>query len=165
MDPTTAVLGVIALILLIAALVLGNSMAEKGLLLAGKTLWKNGLMLLFGFIIAGLVQVMVPQEWIIRFLGSGSGIRGLLTACVLGGIMPGAPYAVFPLIGGLYKAGAGIGALVSFSVAWSLWSFSRLPVEMALVDPKVALIRYASTFLVPPLAGMLASVIARIVSL
>ena len=38
---------------------------------------------------------------------------------------------------------------------------SPLPVEMALIDPKPALIRYATTFVVPPLAGLLAEVIAR----
>ncbi len=163
MDPTTIILGVIALILLGTALYLGDQMAQRGLQLAGKTLWKNGLMLLFGFIIAGLVQVMVPQEWITRYLGAESGLKGLLTASVIGGLIPGAPYAVFPLLGGLYKAGAGIGAIVSFSAAWSLWSVSRLPVEIALVDPKAALIRYASTFLVPPLAGLLATLISRVV--
>lgn len=162
MDPTTVILGIIAAILLAAAFFIRRDLPRQGLLLAGKTLWRNGLMLLFGFIIAGLVQVMVPQEWITRFLGSESGLKGLLTGCVLGGLMPGAPYAIFPLLGGLYKAGAAIGPLVSFSAAWSLWSVTRLPVEMALLDPKVALIRFASTFLVPPLAGMLAAVISKV---
>jgi uncharacterized membrane protein YraQ (UPF0718 family) len=163
MDTTTLILGIIAVGLLVAAFFIRRGLPQEGLLLAGKTLWRNALMLLFGFIIAGMVQVMVPQEWITRFLGSESGLKGLLTGCVIGGLMPGAPYAVFPLLGGLYKAGAAVGPIVSFSVAWSLWSVTRLPIEMALVDPKVALIRFASTFLVPPLAGMLATVISKLV--
>jgi uncharacterized membrane protein YraQ (UPF0718 family) len=76
--------------------------------------------------------------------------------------VPGSPYAVFPIVGGLYKAGASLGAVVSFVSAWSLWSVSRLPVEMALVDPKPALVRYAITFVVPPIAGLLAQAIARL---
>jgi len=163
MDTTTLILGIIAAGLLVAAFFIRRGLPQEGLLLAGKTLWRNALMLLFGFIIAGLVQVMVPQEWITRFLGSESGMKGLLTGCVIGGLMPGAPYAVFPLLGGLYKAGAAVGPIVSFSTAWSLWSVTRLPIEMALVDPKVALIRFASTFLVPPLAGMLATMISKLV--
>ena len=111
MDTTTLILGIIAAGLLVAAFFIRRGLPQEGLLLAGKTLWRNALMLLFGFIIAGLVQVMVPQEWITRFLGSESGMKGLLTGCVIGGLMPGAPYAVFPLLGGLYKAGAAVGPI------------------------------------------------------
>ena len=163
MDPTTLILGIIAAVLLAASFFIRRDLPQEGLLLAGKTLWRNALLLLFGFIIAGMIQVMVPQEWITRFLGSGSGLKGLLTGSIIGGLMPGAQYAVFPLLGGLYKAGAAIGPIVSFSAAWSLWSVTRLPVEMALVDPKVALIRYGSTFVVPPLAGLLATLISRLI--
>jgi hypothetical protein len=52
--------------------------------------------------------------------------------------------------------------VVGFVTAWSLWSVSRLPVEMALIDPKVALVRYAVTFVVPPIAGLLAEPIIRL---
>jgi len=51
---------------------------------------------------------------------------------------------------------------VGFVSAWSLWSIQRLPVEMALIDPKAALVRYAITFVVPPLAGLLASAVDRL---
>jgi virulence-associated protein VagC len=46
--------------------------------------------------------------------------------------------------------------MVGFITAWSLWSVTRLPVEVALIDPKVALIRYGITFIVPPAAGLIA---------
>ena len=52
--------------------------------------------------------------------------------------------------------------LLGFVSAWSLWSVTRLPVEIALIDPKPALMRYAVTFVVPPLAGMLAQAIERL---
>jgi uncharacterized membrane protein YraQ (UPF0718 family) len=82
-------------------------------------------------------------------------------ACVVGGLVPGSPYAVFPIVAGLYRAGAGLGAVVAFVSAWSLWSVSRLPVEMALIDSRVALIRYGITFLVPPAAGLIANALLR----
>ena len=75
--------------------------------------------------------------------------------------MHGPPYATFPLVAGLHGAGASLGAVVGFVSAWALWSVTRLPVEMALIDPKAALIRYAVTFVVPPIAGLLAEAIAR----
>jgi hypothetical protein len=52
---------------------------------------------------------------------------------------------------------------VGFISAWSLWSVSRLSLEIALVDPKVALLRYAITFVVPLLAGLLANGVSGMV--
>jgi hypothetical protein len=77
-------------------------------------------------------------------------------------LVPGAPYAVFPLVASLYREGAGIGTVVGFVSAWSLWSATRLPTEIALIDPKPALMRYAVTFAVPPLAGMLAQAVEHL---
>lgn len=76
--------------------------------------------------------------------------------------MPGAPYAVFPLVAVFYQGGASLGAVVGFVSAWSLWSISRLPVEMALIDPKAALVRYGITFVVPPLAGLMANAVSQL---
>jgi hypothetical protein len=63
----------------------------------------------------------------------------------------------------LYKAGAGLGAVVGFISAWALWSVSRLPIELALINPKVALLRYAITFIVPPAAGYVANGLSKFV--
>jgi uncharacterized membrane protein YraQ (UPF0718 family) len=116
---------------------------------------------LLGFVVAGLAQVLIPRDLIVRWLGPQAGIKGILIGCVVGGLVPGAPYATFPLVGALYEAGASLGAAVGFISAWALWSLSRLPVEIALIDSRVALVRYGVTFLVPPLAGLLADAIAR----
>jgi uncharacterized membrane protein YraQ (UPF0718 family) len=157
MDTTTLVLAIVAILLLAIAFWRARDLPLTGLLTAGRTLWRNLPILLLGFVIAGLVQVVVPQEVITRLLGSQSGIKGILVACVAGGLMPGSPYAVFPLAGALYQSGAGLGAVVSFISAWSLWSVARLPVEVAVIDPQVALIRYGITFIVPPIAGIVAN--------
>ena len=86
----------------------------------------------------------------------------MLVGCVVGGLVPGAPYATFPLVAALYQAGASLGAVVGFVSAWALWSVTRPPVEMALIAPKPALVRYAITFIVPPIAGLVAEAVARL---
>jgi uncharacterized membrane protein YraQ (UPF0718 family) len=162
MDTTTLVLAAVAVILLAIAFWRGRNLPLAGLLAAGRTLWRNLPILLLGFVIAGLVQVLVPKELISRWLGVQSGVKGVLIACVVGGLVPGSPYATFPLVAALYQAGASLGAVVGFVAAWSLWSASRLPLEMALIDPRPALVRYGLTFVVPPLAGLLANVVSRL---
>lgn len=161
MNMTTLLLGVITVLLLIVAYSRGNDLPVRGLLAAGRSLWRNLLLLLFGFAIAGLVQVLLPRPVITQWLGAQAGIKGILIACVAGGLIPGPPYAVFPLAASLHAAGAGLGAVVGFVSAWALWSVSRLPVEIALIGTQPALIRYAVTFAVPPLAGIVAGVLVR----
>jgi len=163
METTTLVLAAITIILLAIAYVRGRDLPLAGILSAGRTLWKNLAIVLLGFLIAGLVQVLVPKELIARWLGTGAGAKGVLLGCVVGGLVPGSPYAVYPIVAGLYRAGASLGAVVGFISAWSLWSVSRLSLEIALVDPKLALLRYAITFVVPPLAGFVANVASRLV--
>jgi uncharacterized membrane protein YraQ (UPF0718 family) len=162
MDTTTLILVVVAGILLVIAYWQGRSLPLAGLQAAGNTLWRNLPLLLVSFIIAGLVQVLIPRELISGWLGTHSGIKGIIISSIVGGLIPGAPVAVFPVVGALYKGGASLGAVVSFITAWSLWSVSRLPLEIALIDPKAAIIRYGITFVVPPIAGLLAQAINRL---
>ena len=162
-DMTTLVLAVAAAVLLALAFREGPNVAVDGLLAAWNTLRRNLALLILGFVLAGLVQVLIPRELITHWLGDEAGIKGILIGCVVGGLVPGAPYATFPLVASLYQAGASIGAVVGFVSAWALWSVSRLPIEIALVDPRPAMIRYAVTFVVPPLAGLLAEVVDRFV--
>lgn len=164
MDTISIILIALALILLIIALMRGKSFALNGLKLTAVNIWQNLPLLVAGFLIAGLMQVLLLKELISTWLGSQSGIKGVLLGCLTGGLIPGSPYAVFPIVSSLYKSGAGLGAIVGFVTAWSLWSVSRLPVEVALIDPKVALIRYTITLMIPPAAGLLAQALSRFIS-
>ena len=162
MNTTTWILVAVAAILLVIAFRQDRDLPLAGLLAAGRTLWRNLLLLLLGFVVAGLAQVLIPRELITRWLGTEAGVKGVLIGCVVGGLVPGAPYATFPLVAALYQGGASLGAVVGFVSAWSLWSVSRLPLEMALIDPRPALVRYVITFVVPPIAGLLAEAVARL---
>jgi uncharacterized membrane protein YraQ (UPF0718 family) len=163
MDTTTLVLVGLAIALFIYALIRDQQIALTGLKLAGSTLWQNLVMLLAGFLIAGLMQVLLPKELISKWLGAQAGGKAIWIGCLVGGLFPGSPYSTFPIVASLYQSGAGLGAVVGFITAWALWSVTRLPIEMALLDPKVALIRYAITFVVPPAAGYLASGLSKLI--
>jgi uncharacterized membrane protein YraQ (UPF0718 family) len=127
-----------------------------GLKLGAKSMWDNLLILLASFAVAGLVQVLIPNEWISRWLGTEAGFKGILLGCVAGGLVPGSPYSIFPVIASFYEAGASIGTIVGFITAWSLWSVSRLPLELAIVGPKVTWVHVISTLIFPPIAGVIA---------
>nr|MBC7245688.1 permease [Chloroflexota bacterium] len=163
MDSATLVMAAIALVLLVLAYLRGSSVCVAGVKAGAQMLWNVLLLLLLSFLVAGLMQVLLPKEQIRRWLGTESGLRGILLGCLAGGIVPGPPYAVFPIVASLHRAGAGIGAVVGFVSAWSLWSASRFPTEFAILGPRVALIRFLSTLLFPPIAGWLAQfILARL---
>jgi uncharacterized protein len=116
-------------------------------------------MLIFAFALSGLVQAIVPKETIAQWLGQQSGWKGIWIGCLAGAVTPGGPATSFPLVAGLYHAGAGIGTLVAYITAWSLWALVRLPLEIAFIGPRFAVIRLACTFFMPPIAGFLAHVL------
>lgn len=116
---------------------------------------RESLLLIAAFLTAGLLQALVKKEVITHWLGREAGIKGILLACLGGGLIPGGPYAYYPIAGALLSSGAGLGVLVAFVTAKNLWSVSRLPYEFAILGATITVRRYLITFLIPPLLGML----------
>jgi len=117
-------------------------------------------LLIFSFIVAGMVQVLVPQQLLSKWVGTESGMRGIFIGTVAGALAPGGPYVSLPVAAGLLQAGAGVGTMVAFLTGWSLWAVSRLPMEVGILGWKFTLIRIASTFFFPPIAGWIAQMFA-----
>ena len=113
-------------------------------------------LLLAAFLVAGLTQVLVTQEFVQRWLGVSAGWRGILLAGLGGALIPGGPYAYYPIAAVLLRSGASLGVLITFVAAKNLWSISRLPMEFALLGPRLTLLRFAATLIIPPLLGLLA---------
>jgi uncharacterized membrane protein YraQ (UPF0718 family) len=113
-------------------------------------------LLLAVFAIAGLVEVLVPKEKVAALLGDQAGFRGIMIGSLAGAITPGGPYVSFPIVASIYHAGAGIGTIVAYVTAWSLWAVARLPLEISIVGPRLTLVRVLSTLIFPPIAGLLA---------
>jgi uncharacterized membrane protein YraQ (UPF0718 family) len=110
-----------------------------------------------GLVIASAVGVLVPKDKVARWLGAESGFSGLLIASALGMITPGGPYASFPLVLSLSKAGADIGALIAFLTAWAASSISRLVIwEIPMLGFDFAMLRFAASVPLPLLAGFAA---------
>jgi uncharacterized membrane protein YraQ (UPF0718 family) len=91
-------------------------------------------------------------------VGGESGIRGILIGTVAGAITPGGPYVSMPIAAGLLRAGAGMGTMVAFLTAWSIWAVARLPLEVGIMGWKFTGIRIACSFFFPPVAGFLAQI-------
>ncbi len=152
----TLVMAILAVILLIIGYSKGEGQHIAGLKSAMKMTVDVLPLLIFAFIMAGMIQTLLPQELLSKWIGEESGIRGILIGTVAGGITPGGPYVSLPLAAGFLRAGAGIGTMVAFLTAWSLWAVARLPMEIGVMGWKFTFVRLACTFFFPPIAGLLA---------
>lgn len=106
------------------------------------------------FLTAGFLQGLIKKDTITRWLGREAGLKGILLACLGGGLIPGGPYVYYPIAGALLSSGAGLGVLVAFVSAKNLWSVSRLPYELAILGTTITIRRYLLTLLIPPLLGI-----------
>jgi uncharacterized membrane protein YraQ (UPF0718 family) len=152
----TLVMACLAIILLIMGYSKGEGQHIAGLKSALKMTTEILPLLVFAFIMAGMIQVLLPQELLSKWIGEESGIRGILLGTLAGGITPGGPYVSLPLAAGFLRAGAGIGTMVAFITAWSLWAVTRMPMEIGIMGWKFTFVRLACTFFFPPIAGFLA---------
>jgi uncharacterized membrane protein YraQ (UPF0718 family) len=159
----TIIMGALALIFFLIAYYKGEGQHIIGMRSALRMTVQILPLLIFAFIVAGMVQVLVPQEILSEWVGAESGMRGIFIGTVTGALAPGGPYVSLPVAAGLLQAGAGVGTMVAFLTGWSLWAVSRLPMEVGIMGWRFTLIRIASTFFFPPIAGLIAQVIAVVV--
>jgi len=110
-------------------------------------------------LIEGLMQAAIPSEVIANFLGKEAGLKGIALGSLLGSVVPGGPYVVFPLLGGLYRAGVGVGTVIAFVTAWSLISLARIPMEFAFLGIKIVALRLALSLILPIVLGVLGEMI------
>lgn len=75
-------------------------------------------------VLIGLLDVWVPKETMIKYMGADSGIKGIVIALLLGSLAAGPLYAAFPIAAILMKKQARFAYVLFFLGAWSS---SKLP--------------------------------------
>ncbi|MDH7499992.1 MAG: permease [candidate division NC10 bacterium] len=155
----TVVMAILAILLLLIGSSRGGGEHWAGLKWAVQLLIQILPLLVFAFIVAGMIQVLVPQELLSRWIGEKSGTRGIWIGTVAGGFSPGGPYVSLPIVAALLHSGASVGTLVAFLTGWSLWAVARIPMEVGILGWRFTLIRLGSTFFFPPIAGWIAQLL------
>lgn len=153
---STLIMAVLALLLLAFGYIKGGGQHITGLQAAWKMMLDILPLLIFAMIVASMVPILLPKELIAKWVGGESGFRGILVGSVAGAFTPGGPFVSFPIAASLLRSGASIGAMVAFITGWLIYSLSRLPLEVGILGWKFTLIRIASTFFFPPIAGLIA---------
>jgi uncharacterized membrane protein YraQ (UPF0718 family) len=95
------------------------------------------------FLLLGLLDVWVPRETMMRFMGPGSGVKGPLIAFALGSAAAGPLYGAFPVAAMLMKKGASFMNIMIFIGAWSTTKIPMFLFETQALGYRFALARLA----------------------
>ena len=162
-------LDVSTIVLAAAAVVLAGIayLKDPGLPLLGA---KNGFSMLafvlprmvVALLLAGLMQVLVPQDFVSRHFGQGGGLRALLLATLAGVVTPGGPMVTMPFMVALANSGAALSSLVAYMTAWSLFGLQRIIAwEAPIMGWRFVFARVVPSLAFPMIAGWLVSVFNR----
>jgi len=95
------------------------------------------------FILIGLLDVWIPKETMIRLMGEGSGVKGILLAFLFGTVAAGPLYAAFPVAIVFMKKHVKFSNIVILLGAWGATKLPMLLFEMTALGFKFALLRLA----------------------
>lgn len=95
------------------------------------------------FLLLGLLDVWVPRTTMVKYMGEGSGIKGILLAFLIGSAAAGPLYGAFPVAAVFMKKGVKFLNLMVFIGAWSATKIPMLMFEIDSLGLKFALTRLA----------------------
>jgi uncharacterized membrane protein YraQ (UPF0718 family) len=110
--------------------------------------------LLFGFLVAGILSMLVSQRLVERHLG-GRGIWPVLKASVLGVPLPLCSCGVIPVSMSLHKHGAGKGSTIAFLISTPQTGVDSIFVTLSLLGPVFAIFRPGAAFVSGIIGGVL----------
>jgi uncharacterized membrane protein YraQ (UPF0718 family) len=156
MDTSFVILLGLTVIALGVALARDPPLVVRGFQSSGRLLSGVWMELALGFVLAGLLDVLIPAPVLSRWLGPENLGRGILVGWAAGLVMPGGPYLVFPVAANLLRGGAAPGPLISLLTAKTLVSPIRmLTYEAPLLGWPLTLARLLPGVLLPPVLGLI----------
>jgi uncharacterized membrane protein YraQ (UPF0718 family) len=121
--------------------IINQSVGLKALGVAGYSFKEMALVIPPVFILLGLLDVWVPREMMVKYMGEGSGLMGIILAILLGSAAAGPLYGAFPVAAVFMKKGAKFSNVLIFIGAWSTTKIPMFLFEMSALGAKFALTR------------------------
>lgn len=158
-DLPTLILVSLALVLAVVAYVKDPGLPWIGAKTGFSLLWVILPRLVPALLLAGLLQVLVPQDLVARYFGRTGGLKAILIASAAGFITPGGPMVTVPFMVVLANSGMALPPLVAYMTSWSLFGMQRIITwEAPLMGWHFVAVRVVSSLAFPVLAGWLVAV-------
>lgn len=113
------------------------------------------------FVLLGLLDIWVPREKMIKYMGEGSGLKGIVLSILIGSAAAGPLYGAFPVAAVFMKKGVKFSNILIFIGAWSTTKIPMLLFETASLG-----IQFAITRLLIDIPGIIiiAYVLSKLIS-
>ena len=132
---------IVTIVILGIITIFNKELGLKSLGIAGYSLKEMALVIPPVFILLGLLDIWVPKETMIRFMGEGSGIKGVILSIIIGSAAAGPLYGAFPVAAVFMKKGVKFTNILIFIGAWSTTKIPMLLFEISALGKTFALTR------------------------
>lgn len=157
MSAGVIILAVLTAMLFVLVLFRAPSSVAPAITDAGSNILILGLRIPLALLSASFISIMLPPAFITPYIGPESGYWGIALAIIIGGLLPGGPMLTFPVALVIWRAGAGDAQMVAFLASWSLLALYRtIAYELPILGGKFVMVRLASSWMLPFLAGIIA---------
>lgn len=123
-----------------------NEYIIKGFFILWNTFAEMSPYLLFGFLVAGILYVLLPASQVGKHLG-GKGIMPVIKAAILGVPLPLCSCGVIPVAASFRKKGATRGATTAFLISTPQTGIDSIMITLSMLGPVFAIFRPAFAFL------------------
>ncbi len=110
---------------------------------SGSTIWEMLFIIPPIFILLGLLDVWIPRETMMRFMGAKSGAKGVILAFLLGSAAAGPLYGAFPVASVFMRKGVKFSNILVFLGAWSTTKIPLILFELQSLGIRFTLSRLA----------------------
>ncbi|GAA0292223.1 hypothetical protein [Halarchaeum salinum] len=93
------------------------------------------------FFLASAIGQLLPEDRLAELLGASAGVHEVVAAGLVAGLIPGGPYAVYPIIDRMRERGAGTPAVLTMLTGYNLISVGRVPYGLVFFSPHVVGLR------------------------
>lgn len=134
---------IVFLILLILLYITNNDLGKTATIITINNIKEMLLLVPPIFITMELLEVWIPKEMLIKYMGNGAKFTGILIAFTLGTVAAGPIYVAFPMGQLLLKKGARLMYVIFFLAVWSSTKFIIILTELASLGVKFTVVQVA----------------------
>ena len=132
---------IIVSIAMVILTILNQQLGVKALTITGNSVKEMLFVIPPIFILLGLLDVWVPRETMIKYMGEGSGAKGILLSILIGSAAAGPLYGAFPVAAVFMKKGVKFLNILIFIGAWSTTKIPMFLFEIAALGKQFAILR------------------------
>jgi uncharacterized membrane protein YraQ (UPF0718 family) len=131
----------IVLIAMIAVTFINSQLGIKAFSITGNSIKEMLFVIPPIFVLLGLLDVWVPRDTMIKYMGEGSGLKGVLLSILIGSAAAGPLYGAFPIAAVFMAKGVKFMNILIFIGAWSTTKIPMFLFEMTALGSKFAITR------------------------